>query len=79
MGERKLAATGRRSAIVALALASTACATIVNGTSQDLYVETQPEAAACKIDRQGATVGMVNPTLEVFERRGSTSGALSAR
>ena len=62
MGERKLAATGRRSAIVALALASTACATIVNGTSQDLYVETQPEAAACKIDRQGATVGMVNPT-----------------
>jgi hypothetical protein len=62
MGRRKLAAAGRLAAIIAVALASTACATIVNGRSQDLYVETQPDAASCKIDRQGATVGVVNPT-----------------
>ena len=62
MGRRKLAAAGRLVATIAVALASTACATIANGTSQDLDVETQPDAAACKIDRQGATIGMVNPT-----------------
>jgi len=62
MGRRKLAALGRLAMFVGLAMGSGACATMVNGTTQDLYVETQPEGASCKIDRQGATVGTVNPT-----------------
>ena len=62
VGKRKLATAGRLVVIIAWALASTACATIVNGTSQDLYIETQPDAASCKIDRQGAILGVVNPT-----------------
>lgn len=62
MVRRKLAAIGRLMAIVGLALASSACATIISGTTQDLYVDTDPKGASCKIDRQGATVGMVNPT-----------------
>lgn len=62
MDRWKLAAVGRLMMLVGLALGSGACATIVNGTTQDLYVESHPEGAACKIDRQGATVGMVNPT-----------------
>src|SRR5262245_43478007 len=57
-----LTAFGRLAMLCALALASSACATIISGTTQDLYVDSEPKGAACKIDRQGATVGMVNPT-----------------
>src|ERR1044072_7720793 len=62
MGKWKLAAVCRLMAIVCLGLASTACATIISGTTQDLYVDSEPKGASCKIDRQGAVVGMVNTT-----------------
>lgn len=62
MGSSKLAAVCRLMAIVCLGLASSACATIISGTTQDLYIDSEPKGASCKIDRQGATVGMVNPT-----------------
>ena len=62
MGRWKLAAVCRLMAIVGLGLASSACATIISGTTQDLYVDSEPKGASCKIDRQGAVVGMINPT-----------------
>src|SRR5438093_13131879 len=57
-----LAAFGRLVLLCALALGSSACATIISGTTQDLYIDSQPQGASCKIDRQGAVVGTVNPT-----------------
>jgi hypothetical protein len=57
-----LAAFGRLVMLCGLALTGSACATIISGTTQDLYVDSEPKGAACKVDRQGATVGMINPT-----------------
>ena len=62
MKGRGLLACGRLMALVGLALASSACATVVGGTTQEVFVETDPPAAACKLDQQGANVGVVNPT-----------------
>jgi hypothetical protein len=39
-----------------------ACATITSGTSQSLSVVTEPPGATCTLTREGATVGIVNPT-----------------
>jgi hypothetical protein len=39
-----------------------ACATIVEGTSQDLSVNTNPAGARCTVNRAGQKIGQVNPT-----------------
>ncbi len=39
-----------------------ACATIVNGTSQSVTVSTTPPAATCTLDRVGARIGAVAQT-----------------
>ncbi|MDQ2764758.1 MAG: hypothetical protein M3Y22_15175, partial [Pseudomonadota bacterium] len=39
-----------------------ACATIMEGTSQTVYVLTRPAGAACTVDRAGAHVGDVVAT-----------------
>lgn len=39
-----------------------ACATVVNGTSQDVVVSTSPPGAACAVDRAGARLGVVQQT-----------------
>ncbi len=39
-----------------------ACATVVNGTSQDVAVSTSPPGAACAVDRAGARLGVVPQT-----------------
>ena len=59
---RKLAAFVRLMMLVGLAMTSGACATMIAGTTQDIYVQTDPMGADCKIDRQGASVGVVRPT-----------------
>lgn len=38
------------------------CATLVEGSSQNLTVSTNPAGAQCAVDRAGARLGMVNPT-----------------
>jgi hypothetical protein len=38
------------------------CATIVKGHSQPISVSTTPPGAACQVDRDGETIGTVNPT-----------------
>ncbi len=62
MKERRLAAHGRLTAMIGLALACSACATVVGGTTQEVFIESEPSGAACKVDRLGANVGMVSPT-----------------
>ena len=50
---------------VALALATTGlggCASILSGTTQEVYVNTNPPAASCKLTREGKQIGSVNPT-----------------
>ena len=50
-------------ALFALPLAMlSACATIVNGTSQSVTVSTTPPAATCTLDRVGARIGAVAQT-----------------
>ncbi|MDP1750715.1 MAG: hypothetical protein Q8L22_14760 [Reyranella sp.] len=62
MNGRTLVAHGRLTMLVGLALAGSACATVVGGTTQEVFIESEPTGAACKVDRLGANVGVVNPT-----------------
>ncbi len=41
---------------------TSACATIVEGTDQSVTVTTEPSGASCSLQRDGKTVGVVNPT-----------------
>lgn len=46
--------------IAMLALAG--CATIVEGTSQEIMVNTTPAGASCTLNREGQTIGQINAT-----------------
>ena len=48
-------------ALIAMTLLS-ACSSIVEGTSQELVINTAPEGANCALEREGQTIGRVNPT-----------------
>jgi hypothetical protein len=39
-----------------------ACATVISGTSQNVSVQTDPQGANCRLEREGAVIGIVNPT-----------------
>ena len=45
-------------------LGLSACATIVEGSSQSLFVNTEPAQASCKLIREGAVLAVVNPSPE---------------
>lgn len=62
MNVGKLAAAGRLMMAVALLATTAACATVVGGTTQEVYVESEPAGAECRLDRLGANVGVVKPT-----------------
>lgn len=62
MNDLGLAAHGRLAMLVGLALTCSACATVVGGTTQEVFIESEPTGATCKVDRQGANVAVVNPT-----------------
>lgn len=53
-----------RHACILLSLAATlpGCATLIDGTSQNVTVSTSPAGAQCDIDRDGARLGTINPT-----------------
>jgi hypothetical protein len=38
------------------------CASILEGTSQDLAINTQPDGASCRLERQGLTIATIDPT-----------------
>ena len=48
-------------AILALACLP-GCATIVQGTSQNVTVTTNPAGASCRLARDGTAIGMIAPT-----------------
>jgi uncharacterized membrane protein len=45
-----------------LAFLSSGCASIVEGTDQSVTVQTSPSGASCELKRDGAVIGIVNPT-----------------
>lgn len=47
---------------VSVALALGGCASIVEGTSQEIAVNTDPTGAKCLLERQGITIAQVNST-----------------
>ena len=38
------------------------CATVINGSNQNITVSTSPAGAQCAVDRAGTRLGMINPT-----------------
>ncbi len=48
-------------ALVALVIL-TGCASIIEGTSQEIVVNTAPDGADCALMREGVAIGRVNPT-----------------
>lgn len=48
--------------IVLGGLGLSACSSIVEGTSQEIVVNTVPEGADCELVREGQVIGRVNPT-----------------
>jgi hypothetical protein len=49
-------------AVAALGVALAGCATVFEGTSQEITVNTNPEGAVCAFDRQGLEVGRIAST-----------------
>jgi len=62
MNVEKLAGLGRLTISVGLLATTAACATVVGGTTQEVYVDSEPKGATCTVNRQGATVGFIKPT-----------------
>lgn len=58
----KLAAVGRLMIAVGLLATTAACATVVGGTTQEVYVDTEPKGATCTVNRQGTAIGFIKPT-----------------
>ncbi len=52
---------GRLLIVASLFLVS-ACSSIVEGTSQEIVINTVPEGADCALEREGQVIGRVNPT-----------------
>jgi hypothetical protein len=46
----------------ALLLSLSACASIVEGTSQEIVVNTTPEGANCSLMREGISIARIDPT-----------------
>jgi hypothetical protein len=43
-------------------LTLSACSSIIEGTSQEIAINTNPPGADCSLDRQGVSIAHVNPT-----------------
>ena len=52
----------KRILLMTTCLAMTACSSIVSGTSQTLTINTTPEGADCKLEREGIVIGRISPT-----------------
>lgn len=48
--------------LLAGCLALVGCSSIIEGTSQEIVVNTNPAGANCSLVRQGVSIGRVNPT-----------------
>lgn len=54
--------TARKFAAAAIVLACSGCATILDGTSQEIVVNTNPSGANCDLNRHGEHIGSVSNT-----------------
>jgi hypothetical protein len=52
----------RKLLVALLALNLTACASIIDGTSEQVTLNTNPAGANCALKREGTTIARVNPT-----------------
>lgn len=48
--------------IVALGVALSACSSVIEGTSQTLFINTNPAGATCTLNRNGEVIGRVSDT-----------------
>lgn len=48
--------------LLAAVAALSACSSIIEGTSQELIVNTTPAGADCALKREGYVIGRINPT-----------------
>lgn len=48
--------------LISACLGLSACSSIVSGTTQTLTINTTPENADCKLEREGTVIGRVSPT-----------------
>lgn len=51
-----------RLAVVALSLLSGACSSIIEGTTQEIAINTNPSGASCQLKRDGGVIGTVDNT-----------------
>ena len=60
--------SGLKQALLVVAVCTlSACSTIVEGTSQNVTINTDPPGATCELDRAGQVAGVVNPTPGTIE------------
>ncbi len=52
----------RNLGVVLLALGLTNCASIIDGTTQEIVINTNPTDACCVLNRQGVSIGTVEQT-----------------
>ena len=48
--------------LLAIAMLASGCATIVEGSSDTVTVDTRPPGATCELKRDGQTIAFINPT-----------------
>jgi len=60
---KKTGASMKNRIVIIVAIASlTGCASIIDGTSQEIMVNTNPAAADCALEREGIVIARINPT-----------------
>ena len=52
----------KKALVVTALFLSTACSSIIEGTSQEVVINTNPAGANCALSRQGVDIARVNPT-----------------
>jgi hypothetical protein len=48
--------------LVCLPLMASACSTIIEGSSQEIMVNTSPAGANCSLEREGLSIARIDPT-----------------
>ena len=52
----------KRFAVLILLVSLTACSSVIEGTSQEIMVNTNPPGADCSLERQGLSIARIDPT-----------------
>jgi len=52
----------RYTTVLAVLAVLSGCSSIIEGRSQEISIQTTPDGASCKLERNGQTLGTVSPT-----------------